>query len=228
MEIDIYIKEAKGSREIRIPWLPDKITFTSNGTRMSSYDIIGVGEVKVPDGSNLGAFSWSSYLPGEGHKDLPFLRGTWQSPKKIQTIFSEWREYGTPLRIIVTGTPINHDVYLADYSVDYESGYGDYKYDIKFERRRDIKIVATKINTNKTTTTTTTSTASNTSTKKTHTVKKGDTLWGIARKYYGSGTKYTTIYNANKTIIEQTAKKYGKNSSDGGHWIYAGTVLQIP
>lgn len=30
-------------------------------------------------------------------------------------------------------------------------------------------------------------------------VKKGDTLWALAKKYYKSGAKYTKIYNANKT-----------------------------
>ncbi len=32
-----------------------------------------------------------------------------------------------------------------------------------------------------------------------YTVKKGDTLWGLAKKYYGSGGKYRKIYNANKS-----------------------------
>lgn len=82
---------------------------------------------------------------------------------------------------------------------------------------------------------TTTNKASNVSTatktvskSKTYTVKKGDTLWGISRKYYGTGTKWRTIYNANKTLIEKTAKKYGKKSSSTGHWIYPGTKLTIP
>lgn len=35
-----------------------------------------------------------------------------------------------------------------------------------------------------------------------YTVKKGDTLWGIAKKYYGNGAKYTKIYNANKSKIK--------------------------
>lgn len=219
MEIDIYVKEVSGGRELRIPWLPDSVSYDTNGARMASYDIIDVGEVKVPAGSNLESISWSSYLPGEGHSSLPFLRGSWQNPKNIQNLFNEWKNDGTPLRIIMTGTPINHDVYLTDFNSDYESGYGDYSYDIKFEQKRDIKIVSTKVKV---------ATSSGSGGGKTHTVKKGDTLWDLARKYYGSGAKYGTIYNANKTIIEATAKKYGKKSSDGGHWIYPGTVLTIP
>jgi len=33
-------------------------------------------------------------------------------------------------------------------------------------------------------------------------VKKGDTLWGLAVKYYGKGSRYAKIYNANKTPSE--------------------------
>lgn len=50
----------------------------------------------------------------------------------------------------------------------------------------------------------------------TYTVVKGDCLWNIAKKFYGSGLKYTLIYNANKGII--------KNPS----LIYPGQVLMIP
>lgn len=37
---------------------------------------------------------------------------------------------------------------------------------------------------------------------RTHTVIRGDTLWGIAKKYYGNGSQYPTIYNANKDKIK--------------------------
>lgn len=64
---------------------------------------------------------------------------------------------------------------------------------------------------------------------RTHTVKSGDTLWGIASKYYGSGTSWQKIYSANSSTIEATAKRYrGGRGSDNGHWIYPGTVLTIP
>ena len=62
----------------------------------------------------------------------------------------------------------------------------------------------------------------------TYKVVSGDTLWAIAKKYYGSGAKYTTIYNANKSVIESAAKSHGRSSSNSGHYIYPGTVLTIP
>jgi LysM repeat protein len=43
-----------------------------------------------------------------------------------------------------------------------------------------------------------------------YTVKKGDNLWNISKKYYGTGTKYMTIFNANhkgKKLPDGTAGK---------------------
>lgn len=59
-------------------------------------------------------------------------------------------------------------------------------------------------------------------------VKQHDTLWGIAKSELGSGVRYAEIYNANKDVIEATAKAHGKIDSSNGHWIWAGTVLTIP
>ena len=67
-----------------------------------------------------------------------------------------------------------------------------------------------------TTTTTTNKVVTPTVKKKTYTVKKGDSLWNIAKKYYGKGSEYTKIYNANKDKI--------KNPNS----IYPGQVLTIP
>lgn len=50
-----------------------------------------------------------------------------------------------------------------------------------------------------------------------YTVVKGDCLWNIAKKFYGSGSKYSIIYNANKSVI-------GGNPN----LIYPGQTLTIP
>lgn len=37
--------------------------------------------------------------------------------------------------------------------------------------------------------------------KRYHTVKRGDTLWSIAKAYYGDGSQYPKIYEANRNVI---------------------------
>lgn len=55
-----------------------------------------------------------------------------------------------------------------------------------------------------------------------YTVKKGDTLWGIAKAKLGSGAKYKKIYNANKT----TSKGFHKITNPS--LIMPGWVIRIP
>lgn len=47
-------------------------------------------------------------------------------------------------------------------------------------------------------------------------IEKGDTLWAIASKYYGSGAKYTLIVDANKEVIKNADK------------IFPGQKIRIP
>lgn len=228
MEVDIYIKALDGSGEIQVPWLPNSFSFAAGGARMAEYDIMESGQVKIPNGRNLRGFSWESIFPGEGHSDLPFLRGDWKEPRYYQGLLFRWYSEGTPLRLLMTGTPINHDVYLENYNVTYAGGFGDYNYSVSFVEKRDIVIGGQKPTATATTTASSSKTASKANTAKTYTIKSGDTLWGIAQKELGSGAKYSSIYSLNKTIIEDTAKKRGKKSSDGGKWIFPGTVIKLP
>lgn len=51
----------------------------------------------------------------------------------------------------------------------------------------------------------------------TYTVVRGDSLWAIAKRFYGSGSRHTVIYEANRAVI-------GGNPNR----IYQGQVLTIP
>lgn len=53
-------------------------------------------------------------------------------------------------------------------------------------------------------------------TQRTYTIKSGDTLWAIATKYYGNGSQYTKIYDANRGVIKNP------------NLIYPGQVIVIP
>lgn len=103
----------------------------------------------------------------------------------------------------------------------------------KLKQYKEYGVKTIQIKTKAPTTTSTTNKARSTkdSTKnknQSYTVKSGDCLWNIAKKFYGKGSEWKKIYNANKSIIESTAKKYGKKSSSNGHWIYPGCKLTIP
>ena len=52
--------------------------------------------------------------------------------------------------------------------------------------------------------------------KRTYTVKRGDCLWNIAKKFYGNGASYTKIYDANTNKIANP------------NLIYPGQVFVIP
>ena len=101
-----------------------------------------------------------------------------------------------------------------------KDGTGDIYYTLNLKEYKKVKIrkIAKKTSTVKPTTRAVKAPTSKAegAKKKTYTVQRGDCLWAIAKKFYGNGSQYPKIANANKDKIKNP------------NLIFAGQVLTIP
>lgn len=78
--MDIYLTDLETGDSLRFPMLPQEISL-SMGNQFASYSILGIGEVRAPSGQSLDTVSWDGILPGEGRKNMPYVK-EWLDPKR--------------------------------------------------------------------------------------------------------------------------------------------------
>ena len=107
---------------------------------------------------------------------------------------------------------------IEDFSYSEQGGdVGTYQYSITLKEYREITIRQVNVLNQNAEVEKGQTRVDNTVKPKTYTVKSGDCLWNIAKKYYSNGSEYKKIYEANKKII-------GGNPN----LIYAGQILTLP
>lgn len=210
---------AQRSTKFRFPVLPEKVkvVYGSNHDRIR---VCGVGEVTVIEDSEAASIQFSSFFPkcyfsGCDYRHIP-------DPVSAVDTILELKNSMKPVRFTITGD-MNVSMYVTIEKFDTEDQGGDIGtiyYSITLKEYREVILRQIKVEsvTKKATISAPVSrTDTATSGEQTYTVVKGDCLWNISKKFYGSGGKYTIIYNANKSVI-------GGNPN----LIYPGQVLTIP
>lgn len=231
---NFYFKD--GSDVLTFPITPGELSIKV-GSKNKVVTLINEGDVNVLKSPSLIEVEFEARFP---MRKYPYSRNV-SSFKNYFDKFKELKEERRSFRFIVARTTPNGKrtwdtnllMALEDFELKESADEGDdVIMSFKLKQYKEYGIKTVKIVSVKPTTTSTSKKPRNddnkTKASKSYTVKSGDCLWNIAKKFYGSGAKWTTIYNANKSIIESTAKKYGKKSSSNGHWIYPGTKLTIP
>lgn len=236
---DFYFKD--GSDVLTFPITPSELTITV-GSNNKKVTLISEGEINILKSPSLTEVKFDARFP---MRKYPYAR-EFMPFETYWDKFKELKEKKKSFRFIVARTTprgsstwdTNLLVALEDMTIKESADEGDdviISFSLRQFKEYGVKII--KLSTQDATDTSNSSTSTSdtnrsddnkTSTAKTYTVKSGDCLWTIAKTFYGNGAKWTVIYNANKTVIESTAKKRGRSSSSNGHWIYPGTVLNIP
>ncbi len=217
----IILTESDTGNFMTFPMLPEEIKVEC-ATRFQSYDIMNIGEIMQPLGEELTRISWSCKIPGEkrqaknqnGSYQNPYIIVSHGDPLKVQSWFSYLRVKGTKCRLLITETPVNHDVYLENYTMTYAGGFGDYDCDISFVHAKELKVCTegNEGDDEEGTTKAVTPQQQQRPEKKTdgsYTVKKGDCLWNIAQSKLGAGNRYqeiatlNNISNPNKISVGQ-------------------------
>lgn len=221
-----------GSEVLTFPITPDELTIKV-GSNNKTITLVNEGDINILKSPSLIEVEFEARFP---MRKYPFSREVLPF-KEYFTMFEELKEQRQHFRFIVArATPngkrtwdTNLLVALEQFEIKESADEGDdVLITFKLKQYKEYGVVKIK-NGVSSTTSSGSSTQTQTQTAKTYTVKSGDCLWKIAKRFYGNGAKWTVIYDANKKVIEDTAKKYrnGKGSSNG-HWIYPGTKLTIP
>lgn len=203
--------------KIQLPVLP--VSFkVKNGSNNDSVNITGLGGIVIMQSRPALQFSFSSFFPATEFPGLQVGRIT--KPLALIEKINAWKAGKKPVHFIATACGIN--IYAAIDRFDYSEEGGDpgtYQYSITLKEYREITIRQVKVDIPKATATVENEEprVDNTVQPKTYTVAGGDSLWKIAKKFYGNGAEYTKIYDANKGVI-------GGNPN----LIYPGQVLTIP
>jgi LysM repeat protein len=197
-----------------LPVAPESIE-TSTGSNNEVYNLINDGELTVIKSRPLQEISFGFLLPTSNYSFAHYKSG-FIGASVFLDYLQEIKEGKDPIQLVVTrssgivgaiqaysGLFNNLKVTLEDYSVTESTEYGrDYWVSVTLKEYQDPKyyVPASKLGSliGAITSRSTTTSPKPKKTSKTYTVKSGDTLWAIAKKYYGDGAKYKTIAEANK------------------------------
>ena len=174
-----------GEERIYFTVNPARLTVTRpNENRVRSLAMGGT--VNIWGGRGLREVKLTTFLPAAAS---PFYNG--QEPESVLAMLKSWQDSGDPVRLIISGSDINDAFLIEDVSETLAEGDRDVGLTLtlreyKFKSALAALAGGSAASVSKTRT-------DERVTPKTYTVKKGDTLWDIACRYYGDGTKWGAI-----------------------------------
>lgn len=201
--MDFYLTEKLTGNRLPLSMLPEHLEHKS-GASFERYNIIKIGPVEVHNGNELSKFSWGGKLPKRSMKGMSFVKEWyWYPPEQVERLIRGWQESGAILNFMVTETNINYDVTIREFNINLK-GENFWDYSIELAEHKDLRIYTVQEAANRKMAgkARIMSNAAFAREKQiSYTIKKGDTLWNLAKRYLGNGALYTKIYELNRDVI---------------------------
>lgn len=207
----MILKDTAGGTELILPVTPESFS-VSFGRNVLKVNVHQLGDVHLWGQKTAGTVKLSAVFPAS-ERSYAFSGGYTGNPYGAIELLQNWQNAGKILRFIVSETPVNLAVLLSEVSFGEQDGTGDVTAELNLSEYRETGAVRVQSGGSQTAARPAESGGVQKS-PQSYTIVKGDTMWAIARKFYGDATlcwklaSYNGIQNANI--------------------IYPGQVLKIP
>lgn len=205
----IIFKDTAVNSELILPVMPPAFE-VSHGINVETVNIHTLGDVALAGYCTLPNFKLDALFPAQRYSFVQ--AAAFLAPYQYVAKFEAWIDKRTVLRFVVSDTPVNLPVLIEDITYREQDGTGDVYATINMRRYR--QLAAAKAQEEKTKNEPRADIGSSTPAAQSYTVVSGDTLSGIARKFYGNAMLYPKLATYNGI----------KNPN----LIYVGQVIKLP
>lgn len=204
--------QQEGKGRVILSVNPEDYT-VSVSQRNTVANVVQVGDINLIGKSGLREVALSSFFPAKPYNFAAFTDDPMAQVEKLEG----WRTSGDPCRVVI-GRVLNMECTIESFNWGEQDATGDIYFTVVLKEYKRIKITKANIAVETDPPKQRETKAPAASSGQKYTVKSGDCLWNIAKKFYGNGAQYTKIVNANQNIFSKRSPNL----------IYAGEVLTIP
>lgn len=193
MEYWLFSNDKKES--LQLPVAPPSFKI-SKGNNNTTVIITTAGELNMIGKGKLAAVTLETFFPAQKYYFCQYTG--FPAPYDCVKLIEKWRQSGDPIRLIITQTDVNMAASIESFEYGEQDGTGDVYFTLELKEYRFVSIPTVTFVAAQPSSRSYAAAARPTKSSQTvYVVKRGDTLWAIARRYTGSGTNYPSIASKN-------------------------------
>lgn len=139
--MDIFLSINNREQVVQLPVLPSEFKI-SNGMSHENFSTISQGDIRLIGHKGLKEISFDSFFPAINY---PFLRDRKYKRYEYVNIIEKWIDRRIPIRVVITGTPINLAMTIDSFEYGPQDGTKDIYYSLALTEFKFIKLAKKKV-----------------------------------------------------------------------------------